>query len=124
MRGIIEKIWENESKKGQPYLTLLIDGERYSLWDKKHFADLEEGDEVIYQWKQSGDFRNISAIQRVETDGFSATQKRITRMGCLKYASSIVSLSDVDLKEKADYTIAMARDFERYVLEPGLDAEE
>ena len=42
MKGIIEQIWENESKNGQPYLTVQIDGERYSVWDDKHFDQFKE----------------------------------------------------------------------------------
>lgn len=124
MRGTIEKIWENESTKGKPYLTLLIDGEKYSLWDQKHFDQLQEGDEVEYKWRQSGDFRNITKIGRVDDGELTSNQKRMTRMGCLKYASSIVSLTEGDLKEKASYAIAMARDFEQYVLEPEFEDEE
>ncbi len=57
MKGIIEQIWENESKNGQQYVTVQIDGERYSVWDDKHFDQLQEGAEIEYEFRQSGNFK-------------------------------------------------------------------
>lgn len=62
MKGTIEQIWENESKNGQQYLTVQIDGERYSVWDTKYFDQLHEGAEIEYQFRQSGNFRNITEV--------------------------------------------------------------
>ena len=33
MKGTIEQIWENKSRNGEKYLTVQMNGERYSVWD-------------------------------------------------------------------------------------------
>ncbi len=42
MRGTIDQIWENESRNGQKYLAVQIDGERYSAWDTEYFELIQE----------------------------------------------------------------------------------
>lgn len=126
MRGTIEKVWENESRQGKPYRTLVIDGERYSLWDQRSFDQVREGGRVEYQWRRSGDFRTITEIEPVGAapGDLAPEQIRMTRMGCLKYASHLLSGSELDPEARSEHAVAIARDFERYVLEPELDEGE
>jgi hypothetical protein len=35
MRGTIDHVWEDETKGGQRYLTVQMNGERYSVWELK-----------------------------------------------------------------------------------------
>jgi hypothetical protein len=117
-RGIIEEIEERESKNGQSYLAITIDGERYSLWDKKYFEQINEGDLVAYKWKQSGNFKNITEIERMENDlSLDIRERKLTRMGCLKYAIELASaLNELDANDRIGYAIEAAQAFERYVM--------
>jgi len=69
MRGIIEQVWENESRKGQKYLTVQVGGERYSVWDDKYFDTLQEGVTIDYDFRQSGNFKNMTDIDPVDGNG-------------------------------------------------------
>jgi len=123
MKGIIEQIWENESKNGQQYLTVQIDGERYSVWDDKHFDQLQEGTEIEYEFRQSGNFKNITEVsnpaQSEQNDGppmyHNDRDRQITRLSCLKSAAQILAPAQVDPDAKRDLVIDTARVFERYV---------
>ena len=91
MRGTIENVWENESRNGQKYLTVQIDGERYSVWDDKHFDRLQQGAEIDYEFRQSGNFRNITEVrdptEASETPTYQNSRDRqITRLSCLARA--------------------------------------
>lgn len=55
MKGIFDKIWENKTKGNKPYWVLSIEGENYSVWDKKNLEGIQEGSTVEYDWKASGD---------------------------------------------------------------------
>ena len=48
MRGTIDHVWENETKGGQKYLTVQMNGERYSGWNSKYFDSIQEGATVDY----------------------------------------------------------------------------
>ena len=123
MKGIIEQIWENESKNGQQYLTVQIDGERYSVWDDKHFDQLQEGAEIEYEFRQSGNFKNITEVsnpaQSEQNDGppmyHNDRDRQITRLSCLKSAAQILAPAQVDPDTKRGLVIDTARVFERYV---------
>ena len=123
MKGIIEQIWENESKNGQQYLTVQIDGERYSVWDDKHFDQLQEGAEIEYEFRQSGNFKNITEVsnpaQSEQNDGppmyHNDRDRQITRLSCLKSAAQILAPAQVAADTKRDLVIDTARVFERYV---------
>lgn len=122
MRGIIENVWENESKNGQQYVTVQIGGERYSVWDKKYFDQLQEGIEIDYEVRESGNFKNLNDIRPVERPNQTGNytnhkDKQITRLSCLKSASEILALAHLDIDIKRDMVIDTARYFERYVLE-------
>ena len=122
MRGIIENVWENESKNGQQYVTVQIGGERYSVWDKKYFDQLQEGIEIDYEVRESGNFKNLNDIRPVERPNQTGNytnhkNKQITRLSCLKSASEIMAPLHMELDTKRDMVIDTARYFERYVLE-------
>jgi len=56
MKGVIDKIWENKTDDGKPYLVVRIGENKYSVWDKKYREGLEEGTTVEYEFTQSGKF--------------------------------------------------------------------
>lgn len=126
MRGMIEQVWENESRNGQKYVTVQIAGERYSNWDSKYFDLLQEGAEIEYEFKQSGNFRNMTDIKPVgdnhEPPPYQPNKKdrEIARMSCLKSASEILAPVQLDPQAKREMVIDTARFFERYVFEGDL----
>ena len=129
MRGTIEQIWENSSRKGQKYLTVQVGGERYSVWDDKYFDTLQEGVTIDYDFRQSGNFKNMTDIQPINGNGNGIPQyapngkdRQIARMSCLKSASEILAPVQLDPDTKKDLTIETARFFERYVFEGEQDA--
>ena len=120
MKGIIEQIWENESKNGQQYLTVQIDGERYSVWDDKHFDQLQEGAEIEYEFRQSGNFKNITEVSGLTHNDepplyHNDRDRQITRLSCLKSAAQILAPAQVAPDTKRELVIDTARVFERYV---------
>jgi len=123
MRGVIENVWENESKNGQQYVTVQIEGERYSVWDNKYFDQLREGAEIEYDVKESGNFRHLNDIKPVERSyrrgngNGNSKDRQITRLSCLKSASEILAPLHMDLEFKRDMVVDTARYFERYVQE-------
>jgi len=68
MLGRIDQLWDNKTDKGQPYQVLAIGDDRYSFWDKKQFGKFRKGDTVEFDWKQAGEYKNITTIEAVETD--------------------------------------------------------
>jgi len=126
MKGVIEQVWENESRNGQQYMTVQIGGERYSVWDKKYFDQLQEGIEIEYDVRESGNFKHLSEIRPVErpnqTPNYTNHKDRqITRLSCLKSASEILAPLHMELEMKRDMVIDTAKYFERYVLEEDID---
>ena len=121
MKGVIEKVWENQDRKGRSYLVVEIGGDRYSLWNGNLMDKIEEGMVVEYDWKQSGRYKNLTSIE--PDDVFSASAKAhkrerdIVRMSCLKSASGLLSSADIDLEKKGDLTLELAKRFENYITE-------
>ena len=62
MKGEIEKVWKNETADGRKYEVLQINGARYSLWDEDYHDQFQLGQTVEFDYKESGDFKNISNI--------------------------------------------------------------
>jgi len=133
MRGIIEQVWENESRNGQKYLTVQVEGERYSVWDDKYFDVLQEGASIDYEFRQSGNFKHLTDIEPVDGNGNGIPpyqpnnkDRQITRMSCLKSASEIMAPVQLDPDTKREMVIDTARYFERYVFEgdPGTIPEQ
>jgi hypothetical protein len=130
MRGTIDHVWENETKGGQKYLTVQMNGERYSVWDSKYFDTIREGASVNYDLKQSGNFTHLIDIEPVNGNGNgngappyqpNNKDRQIARMSCLKSASEILAPVQLDPDKKKQLTIDTARFFERYVFEDGID---
>lgn len=123
MKGVIDKIWENKTKEGKKYWVLNIDGEKYSVWDKKYMEGIQEGSAVEYEWAASGDFRKVTGIKKIEIDPDfnpgerNAKNHQIIRMSCLKSATALVSNIDGKPDEKGEITLGIARRFEKYVAE-------
>lgn len=124
MRGVIDQVWENESRNGQKYLTVqMTDGERYSVWDDKYFDVLAPGTTIDYETKQSGNFKHLTDVEQVNNNNeFPPYQpnhkdRQITRMSCLKSASEIMASVQLDPDTKREMVIDTARYFERYVFE-------
>ena len=126
MKGRIEKIWDNESRNGQRYLGLSIDGQRYTLWEDQYFDQLQEGDVINFEWKKSGRFKNITEIKYNNEDNNYPEKKlkSIIRMSCLKSASELISDSDVETGKRADMAIDFARKFEDYIKEDFEDSKD
>lgn len=117
MKGQIEKIWDNESRNGQRYLGLAIDGQRYTLWEEQYFDQLQEGDVIDFEWNKSGRFKNITKIAYAN-NGSKYQEKKlqsIIRMSCLKSASELISGSDVEPGNMAEMAIDFAKKFEDYI---------
>ena len=113
------KIWENESRKGQRYLGLSIEGQRYTLWEDKYFDLINEGDVIDFEWKKSGKYKNIIKIATMNEDNLYSERKlkSIIRMSCLKSASELISDSEIEADERAERAIEFARKFEDYIRE-------
>jgi len=120
MLGRIEKLWDNETDKGQPYQVLAIGDHRYSLWDKKQFGKFAEGDTVEFDWKRAGEYKNITTIEVVETgnnvsNGSNGKNERIVKMSSLKTAGMVLGSLDMEPKDKVLLTVDTARYFEKYI---------
>lgn len=126
-RGKIEHIWQNDLPDGRTYLSLTIEGEKYSLWDKKYFDKLKEGQVVDFEFKRSGDYNNITEIDIDSFMNFPEQQERksnphpnqkdqqIMKMSCLKSACYLVRDVCSDIDRKVDLTLDVARQFEKYL---------
>ena len=148
MKGDIEKIWKNQTPDGRRYNVLQIGGERYSLWEGDYLDKLSEGQALEFDFRESGEYKNISIIYepKSETDkapvsegpaatgkppeyaangasgGNGARSRQIIRMSCLRSASQILGGSRIPTKERAGKTIEIAKKFEKYIDDdPALD---
>ena len=99
---------------------------------QKYLNSLKEGDKVDYDFKQSGKYKNIKKISKVNSNPRSDPQYNglnnnwidpsfkkdleIVRMSCLKSAIYTTrELDGLDLDERTDAVIDIARKFENYV---------
>ena len=114
MEGKIEKIWENE-KNGKRYWVLEIGGEKYSVWDEKYVEGLSEGSVVDYDWRQSGNFRKITDLRRLDVQPLNSKNEQIVRMSCLRTAGEIISGERLDLRLKIERVLDTSKIFEKYV---------
>ena len=111
MKGVIDRIFENTTKKKMPYWVLSIGGENYSVWDKKFMEGLQEGATVEYEWVASGDFKKVTEIRKIDMEpGLEREEKaytrnqQIVRMSCIKSATVLVSNFDATSRRKGkDY---------------------
>lgn len=124
MKGMIDRIFENTTKKKTPYWVLSIGGENYSVWDKKFMEGLHEGAMVEYEWAASGDFKKVTDIKKVEMEPnferpgkSNSRDQQIIRMSCIKSAVVLTSSYDKHPNDRAEITLGIARNFEKYITE-------
>jgi len=135
MKGEIEKIWKNQTNDGRRYNVLQIGGERYSLWEEDYLDKLQEGQALEFDFRNSGDFKNISRIYEPEAadgqpeiepkeelpPGCNGPQpndqkaRQIIRMSSLRSASQILGGSRIPAGKRAEKTIEIAKKFEKYI---------
>lgn len=126
MKGEVEKVWKNETADGRKYEVLQIGGQRYSLWEEEYLDKIQEGQSLEFDFRESGDFKNISKIYEkpgndrlLESDDkqpeYDGRNKRITRMSCLRSAAGVLTGSRIPCEKRADKTIEIAKKFEKYI---------
>ena len=100
MKGVVDKIWKNKTDDGKPYFVLKIGGEKYSVWDKKYMEGLEEGSAVEYESSQSGKFKKITDMKKIDLEpGIDPPERKprdrngeeIVRMSCIRSAAALVA---------------------------------
>ena len=132
MKGVIDKIWKNETDDGKPYLVLRIGGEKYSVWDQKYMEGIEEGSTVEYESAQSGKFKKITDMRKIDLEpGIDPSERKprnrsgqeIVRMSCIRSAAALVADFGAPPEEKAEITLGLARRFEKYVIDPEEEVE-
>ena len=118
MRGTIEQIWDNETSNGKPYRTVQISGQRYNIWDNKYFDMLQKGEDIEYDFRQSGNYRHITEMRisggngpgsyrnnhpnsnsKGGNSGHNNKDRQIARMSCLKSASEILAPVSVSVNK-------------------------
>jgi hypothetical protein len=127
MKGIVDKIWVNKTDDGKPYFVLKIGREKYSVWDKEYMDGIEEGSAVEYESTQSGKFKKITDMRKIDLEpGIDLPERKsrdrngqeIVRMSCIRSAAALVADFGAPPEEKADITLGLARKFEKYVIDP------
>ena len=130
MKGEVEKVWKNETSDGRRYEVIQINGERYSLWDEEYFGRVQEGQVIEFDFRESGDFKNITRIYgqgeaKNEERGYDEQRlRKIIKMSCLRSASRVLTGSKIPSGERAEKVIEIARKFEKYVEGEEIDGEE
>lgn len=62
-QGLVQRVETKTSNKtGKEYKLVTIDGAKYGVWDVKLFPFLKEGERVSFDFDQSGDYKNLTAI--------------------------------------------------------------
>lgn len=76
-KGTIGKVYDNTSSKGKKYKNIYIDGEKYSVWEKKLFEYCVEGKNIQFSDTENDGFKNITAFAEVlgEMNPLSPDQK-------------------------------------------------
>jgi len=122
MKGEVEKVWKNETQDGRKYEVLQINGERYSIWEEDYLDRIQEGQTLEFDFKESGDFKNITRIYEKPETGpeekrneYEDRNRKIIRMSCLRSASRVLTGSRIPSQERAEKTIEIAKRFEKYI---------
>lgn len=118
-KGKIEKIWENKTRDGTPYWVLAINGDRYSAFEQEMLHGLQEGDEIEFDWKQAGRYRNLAELRKLSASRADAPYDRdlsIVRMSCLRSAAELLAYQRLGLEKKGELVVDLAARFEAYVL--------
>ncbi len=128
MRGKVEQLTKESSKSGE-YLRISIDGENYSVWDTEYIDSLRIGDNIDFEYKESGKWKNITELEFVDTDqsnnsdreyNTSIRNKYITKLSCVKSASNVLANLDMEPEGKGEKVLSLARSFEKYIYEDDL----
>lgn len=133
--GVVGRIYENQSKKGDRYWNVVIDGTRYSVFKEDVRSQLTEGHLVAFTWEPRGRFRTITLAQvlgKVVQSGNGAPapaaspgeahvtpverESRIIRQSCVKAAAAIVGPMCVPVETAGAETLGLAKRFEAWVL--------
>ena len=132
MKGVVEEISRETSKKGDNYLRVKVGGEKYSVWDEKYFDLFHEGDTIEFEYKESGQWKNIVDLtvpgsgneELSEREQYLRTRDRqIARMSCVKSVAYVLANLDSDAESKGAETLSLAKIFEKYVYEDDLDSD-
>lgn len=130
MKGRVDKVWRNETTDGRKYNVLQINGEKYSLWDEAYFDRIQEGQVLDFDFRESGDFRNITDVNELTEQETSNSKEygsyrlsKIVKMSCLRSASSVLVGSKIPYNNRADKTLEIARKFENYINDSNIDEE-
>lgn len=129
MKGEVEKVWKNETEDGRRYEVFQIGGERYSLWDEDYLDRIQEGQSLEFDFKESGDFKNITEIYKPSKNeekepGYGDQKlKKTIRMSSLKSASRVLIGSKIPYQNRAEKAIEIAKKFEKYIDDDGLDVD-
>jgi hypothetical protein len=123
VKGEIEKIWKNETADGRKYEVLQMNGERYSLWEEDYLDKLQEGQTLEFDFRESGDFKNITKIYEKPETGPEEKRneyddqktRKTVRMSCLKSASRVLIGSKIPYQNRAEKAIEIAKKFEKYI---------
>jgi hypothetical protein len=124
VQGTVDKIWHNQRADGSEYWVLLIDGQRYSTWDKSLVANVQEGDLVEFAFTHSGRYRNLTALKRLPSSPFVTADRllpcagtlRSIRTSCLRTAAEMLKDTTLLPEQKVSLSIAMAKRLENHVL--------
>ena len=112
---------------GREYVSVNIDGEKFSLWDKEYFGKLKAGDTVEYKWRQSGRYKNITEIEPTNTHSYPGNNDdrngQIARMSCLKSASELLANAHMDPLDKATLALDIAKKYEAYIFNNDLPSD-
>ena len=106
MKGEVEKKWKNETTDGRKYEVFQINRERYSLWDEDYLDRINEGQSLEFDFKESGEFKNITEIygpsrNKEKEPGYEDRKNsQIVRMSSLRSASKILSSSRIPCRDR------------------------
>ena len=124
MKGKVQGITHETSKKGDEYLRVQIDGEIYSVWEPDYFDVLREGDTIEFEYKESGQWKNIThlLVSGPQSEGTPsideyrlARDRQIARMSCVKSAANVLANLEMNPEEKGKRSLELAKIFEKYV---------
>ena len=70
--GKVQRIYENTTHSGRDYKVFEILTEdrettRYSVWNDLGI-DIQEGDQIQFTWKRSGNYKNLTKLERIEQE--------------------------------------------------------
>lgn len=132
MKGEVEKVWENETTDGRRYNVLQINGDKYSLWDETYFDKIQEGQTLDFDFRESGDFKNITDVNELPMQEQARSEKKdynndrlnkIVKMSSLRSASRVLFGSKIPYKSRANKTLEIAKKFENYINDDDFDEE-